>query len=165
MTVTVTLVVGRDGSTSMGGSSQGISTPADKKRFLERRRLADCIIIGGNTARAEGYQRTPVPVVVLSQSLVNPIPGNHLAHLWNLNPVEALERAKRIFGPEIHIESGISIIQELLTANLVDRFELSETDAAGGDHRIDIEQLLDGFEITEESEVDGTRFISAKRKI
>lgn len=164
MTVTVTLVVGQGGSTSKGGSSIGISTPADKAKFLEGRRRADCIIIGGNTARNEPYQRTPVPVIVLSRSLVNPLPGNHLAHLWNLNPAQAVERATRLFGPEIHLESGFSLIEEFLKADLIDRLELSETQIAGGDDYIDVQELLARFEISTISDVDGTRFTSAVRK-
>ena len=165
MTVTLSLVVGFDGSTSKGGSSRGISSPADTERFLERRRSADCIIIGGNTARNEPYQRTPAPLVVLSRSLVNPIPGNHLAHVWNLSAREAIERATRIFGPEIHVEAGLSIIQELLTANLIDRLELSQTNISGGENVIDLQSLLAQFEVVEVSEVDGTTFTSARRKI
>lgn len=165
MTVTLSLVVGVDGSTSKGGSSRGISSPADTARFLERRRGADCIIIGGNTARNEPYQRTPAPLVVLSRSLVNPIPGNHRAHMWNLSPREAIERATRIYGPEIHIEAGLSIIQELLDENLIDRLELSETDISGGENVINLQSLLAKFDVVDVTEVDGTKFTSARKKI
>lgn len=86
MTVTVTLVVGSDGSTTKDGSSAGVTTAADRSEFLARRRTADCILIGGNTARTEPYHRTPVPVVVISRSLINPLADNRLAHCWNLSP-------------------------------------------------------------------------------
>ena len=163
MTVTVTLVVGADGSTSKNGNSAGVSSAADRSAFLARRRTADCILVGGNTARTEPYHRTPVPVVVLSKSLINPLADNRLAHCWNLSPVKAVERAKSTFGPDIHIEAGASIIRELLNANLVDALELSITDVTGGDDVIDISELLSHFSNQSEKTISGTRFISARR--
>jgi riboflavin biosynthesis pyrimidine reductase len=163
MTVTVTLVVGADGSTSKSGNSAGVSSAADRSAFLARRRTADCILIGGNTARTEPYHRTPVPVVVLSKSLINPLADNRLAHCWNLSPVKAVERATTTFGPDIHIEAGASIIRELLNANLVDALELSITDVTGGDDVIDISELLSHFSNQSEKTISGTRFISARR--
>lgn len=163
MTVTVTLVVGADGSTSKSGSSAGVSSAADRSAFLARRRTADCILIGGNTARTEPYHRTPVPVVVLSKSLINPLADNRLAHCWNLSPVKAVERAKTTFGPDIHVEAGASIIRDLLNANLVDALELSITEVTGGDDVIDIEELLSHFSHQSEKNDSGTRFISARK--
>jgi riboflavin biosynthesis pyrimidine reductase len=163
MTVTVTLVVGADGSTSKSGNSAGVSSAADRSAFLARRRTADCILIGGNTARTEPYHRTPVPVVVLSKSLINPLADNRLAHCWNLSPVKAVERAKTTFGPDIHVEAGASIIRDLLNANLVDALELSITEVTGGDDVIDIEELLSHFSHQSEKIDSGTRFISARK--
>lgn len=163
MTVTVTLVVGADGSTSKHGNSAGVSSAADRSTFLARRRLADCILIGGNTARSEPYHRTPVPVVVLSKSLINPLADNRLAHCWNLSPVKAIERACTTFGPNIHVEAGVGIIQQLIAANLVDALELSITEVTGGEDLIDISELLSHFPNQSERLDAGTRFISAHK--
>jgi riboflavin biosynthesis pyrimidine reductase len=163
MAVTVTLVVGADGSTSKGGNSSGVSSAADRSAFLARRRLADCILIGGNTARNEPYHRTPVPVVVLSKSLINPLANNRLAHCWNLAPAKAIERAEKTFGSNIHVEAGVAIIQELIDAGLVDVLELSITDVTGGEDVIDVKQLLSHFSISEEKIESGTHFISARK--
>jgi riboflavin biosynthesis pyrimidine reductase len=163
MTVTVTLVAGSDGSTSKGGNSAGVSSAADRTSFLARRRAADCILIGGNTARTEPYQRTPVPVVVISKSLINPLANNRLAHCWNLTPVKALDRAIKTFGPNVHVEAGASIIDELLSAGRVDALELSITEVSGGEDKVDLAKLLSYFSQQSEKIVDGTRFISASK--
>jgi riboflavin biosynthesis pyrimidine reductase len=163
VTVTVTLVTGVDGSTSKSGSSAGVTSAADHAAFLARRRSADCILIGGNTARTEPYQRTPVPVVVISRSLINPLANNRLAHCWNLSPEKALDRAIRTFGPNIHIEAGVSIINELLAAGRIDALELSITDVSGGEDKINLTQLLNHFPNKSETRINGTRLISAKK--
>ena len=161
MSVVATLVVGADGSTSKESRSAGISSPEDRRIFLQRRREVDVIIVGGNTARHEPYNRTPVPLVVISRSLVNPVQGNHLAMFWNCSPAQAVEKASALFGEKILIEGGVSMINELISHNLIDRLELSVTPATGGDNRIDWEGLLARFKNCQFREVDGTTFYSA----
>ena len=163
MTVSIvaTLVVGSDGSTSKESRSAGVSSPADRKIFLQRRREVDCIIIGGNTARHEPYNRTPVPLVVISRSLVNPVQGNHLALLWNCSPVQAVEKARTQFGEKILIEGGITMINDLVENKIIDRLELSVTQAVGGEDRIDWKALIAQFSLCTSQEIDGTVFYSA----
>jgi riboflavin biosynthesis pyrimidine reductase len=165
MAVIATLVAGRDGSTSKDGTSAGVSSAADRQSFLTRRRDADCILIGGNTARIEPYHRTPVPVVVISKSLINPLADNRLAHCWNLAPEPALDRAIKTFGSRIHIEAGSTILTQLIAAGRVDQLELSITEVVGGQNKIDITTLLSHFTIDSERILDGTRMISASRKL
>lgn len=163
MTVTVTLVTGVDGSTSQAGSSAGVTSEIDRAAFLARRRKADCILIGGKTARTEPYHRAPVPIVVISRSLVNPLAHNPLAHCWNLPPEQALDRAIKTFGPNVHVEAGISVINELLAAGRIDALELSITEVSGGEDKVDLDYLLSHFSHRSEAVADGTRLISARR--
>ena len=121
----------------------------------------DCIIVGGNTARHEPYNRTPVPLVVISRSLVNPVQGNHLALFWNCSPVQAVEKARKLFGDKILIEGGITMINELIDNKVIDRLELSVTQATGGEDRIDWKGLLARFKNYESREVEGTTFYTA----
>ena len=161
MSIVATLVVGSDGSTSKESRSAGVSSTADRQVFLQRRREVDCIIIGGNTARHEPYNRTPVPLVVISRSLVNPVQGNHLALLWNCSPAQAVEKARRQFGEKILIEGGVTMINELIEHGVIEQLELSVTPASGGDERIDWKGLLAHFAHYTSREVEGTTFYSA----
>jgi riboflavin biosynthesis pyrimidine reductase len=161
VSVVATLVVGSDGSTSKESRSAGVSSPEDRKAFLQRRREVDVIIVGGNTARHEPYNRTPVPLVVISRSLVNPVQGNHLALLWNCSPVMAVEKARALFGEKILIEGGISMINELLEHKKIDQLELSVTSATGGENTVDINHLLSHFSQIERREDSETVFYSA----
>jgi riboflavin biosynthesis pyrimidine reductase len=161
VSIVATLVVGSDGSTSKESRSAGVSSVADRQVFLQRRREVDCIIIGGNTARHEPYNRTPVPLVVISRSLVNPVQGNHLAFFWNCSPEQAVEKARRQFGNKILIEGGITMISELIDHGVIDQLELSVTPASGGDERIDWKELLARFSHCTSREIEGTTFYSA----
>ena len=161
MSVVATLVVGSDGSTSKESRSAGVSSPADRQVFLQRRREVDCIIVGGNTARHEPYNRTPVPLIVISRSLVNPVQGNHLAHFWNCSPAQAVEKAQKQFGDKILIEGGVTMINELIDQSIIDELELSVTPASGGQDRVDWKGLIAKFAHCQSREVDGTTFYSA----
>ena len=161
--VIATLVVGSDGSTAKDGSSRGVTSTLDRARFLERRRRVDAILIGGNTARTEPYRKTPVPVVVISTSMVNALADNRQAYWWNASASEALERARRLFGPTILVEAGASIINELIASGEVDRLELSVTQVSGGEDRIDIEKMLSHFARVESVTEGETTFYTATR--
>jgi len=117
--------------------------------------------VGGNTARQEPYNRTPVPLVVISRSLVNPVQGNHLALFWNCSPAKAVEKARTLFGKKILIEGGISMINELISLKLIDQLELSVTPATGGEDTVDITELLSHFAQVSKREEAGTVFYSA----
>lgn len=159
-----TLVMGQDGSTSKNGSSEGVSTNTDRQRFLKRRREFDCIIIGGNTARSERYAITPCPLVVISRHKSNVLISNSNAYWWNIEPKEALAKAKREFGPDILIEAGPNLLNEFLQKGLVDQLEISITPINDGEHLIDLTEALRNFEIVEDQMVEETRFVTAKKR-
>ena len=162
MSVFASLVVGADGSTSKNGSSSGISTGADRTTFLARRRNADFILIGGQTARTEPYHRTPVPVVVASHSMINALADNRLAHWWNLPPVSALEKGVKKFGPNVLVEAGPQLIAELIQARVLDGIYWSITSVTDGEDVINVDELLSNFTSIDRNEIEGTFFIEAK---
>ena len=131
---------------------------------MARRRSADFLLIGGETARLEPYHRTPVPVVISSRSMINSLADNRLAHWWNLSPTDALAKGMKKFGENVLVESGPSIIDELLLNKVLDGIYLSITSITGGENPIDIAALLGNFVEIDRQEVDGTQFIKARKQ-
>jgi riboflavin biosynthesis pyrimidine reductase len=158
VSIIATIVVGADGSSSIGGSSTEVTSAADRTIFLQRRRLVDCIIIGGNTARNEPYSKTPVPLVIVSRQEHPNLPA---AHVWNLDPEDALNRARQEFGENILIEGGASFISYLLEENLVDVLELSVTSATGGADVFDYKKFLSLAQSVSKKVVSDTTFYTA----
>ena len=158
------LVVGSDGSTAKGGNSRGITSGVDRTAFLARRRSADFLLIGGETARVEPYHRTPVPVVISSRSMINSLADNRLAHWWNLSPADALAKGIKKFGENVLVESGPTIIDDLLINKVLDGIYLSITSVTGGENPIDIAALLENFVEIDRQEVEGTQFIEARKQ-
>jgi riboflavin biosynthesis pyrimidine reductase len=164
MAVFASLVVGSDGSTAKGGNSRGITSGVDRTAFLARRRSADFLLIGGETARVEPYHRTPVPVVISSRSMINSLADNRLAHWWNLSPADALAKGVKKFGENVLVESGPTIIDNLILNQALDGIYLSITSVTGGEDQIDIAALLGNFDEIDRQEVEGTQFIEARKR-
>jgi len=163
MGISASLVVGIEGATAWSDNSAGITTPADRADFLARRKGYDCIIIGGNTARSEPYSRTPVPLVIISRRDIHPVPENPQAHLWNLNIIDAIESARKLFGEEILIEAGASLVSELLSQELIDDLYLTITPVVGSSHFFDWKAALENFNYCQIHEIDGTKFYHARK--
>jgi riboflavin biosynthesis pyrimidine reductase len=163
MAVFASLVVGADGSTTKGGNSRGITSGVDRTAFLARRRSADFLLIGGETARTEPYHRTPVPVVISSRSMINALADNRIAHWWNLSPTAALAKGVAKFGENVLVESGPTIIEELITSRALDGIYLSITEVTNGENPIDIAALLEKFDQINRQQIEGTEFIEARR--
>jgi len=161
VSIVATIVVGADGSSTINGSSTEVTSTADRATFLQRRRLVDCIIIGGNTARNEPYSKTPVPLVVVSRQAHPNLPA---AHVWDLDPKDALTKALQEFGENILIEGGASFISYLLEQNLVDVLELSVTHATGGADIFDYEKFLSLAHSVNKKVVSDTTFYTAEFK-
>ncbi len=56
--VRANMVGSLDGAAEVGGLSGGLSSPGDRRVFWALRTLADVILVGAGTARAEGYRPT-----------------------------------------------------------------------------------------------------------
>jgi riboflavin biosynthesis pyrimidine reductase len=67
------MVCSADGAATLTGRSGGLSSPADRDLFHRLRGVADLILVGASTVRAEGYGPArgddPAPIAVVSGSL------------------------------------------------------------------------------------------------
>jgi dihydrofolate reductase len=102
-----------------------------------------------------------VPLVVVSKQ---PHPNLPKAHVWNLDPRDALQKARQEFGENILIEGGASFISYLLDHKVVDVLELSVTQASGGADLLDYKKYLSLAENVSKSVVADTTFYTAEFK-
>lgn len=116
-----------DGSaTGASGRSGSINSPADKRVFDTLRRLADAIVVGAGTARAEGYGPADRPIVLVSRRAEVPEklraaePGAVL--MATVSQAEHLEDARHLLGDENVLVLGshrVDLVE--LKASLVTR--------------------------------------------
>ena len=158
--VTANLIVGKDGSTSISGSSTPLSTQEDRERFQALRLKNDLILIGGNTARREPYKRTPIPLYILTHTKVRLQPKNQLAKQFSLSAKELISEIGSKFesGKEVInllVEAGPSLLTQMISDSLIDQFYLTINLELTGDNQISIVDLTRSFELVE-SEIVGS---------
>ena len=158
--VTANLIVGKDGSTSISGSSTPLSTQEDRERFQALRLKNDLILIGGNTARREPYKRTPIPLYILTHTKVRLQPKNQLAKQFSLSAKEMIaeictkfENGKEVIN--LLVEAGPSLLTQMISDSLIDLFYLTVNLELTGDNQISISDLTSSFELVE-SEIVGS---------
>lgn len=142
----VNMVSTLDGAASgSDGRSGSINDPADREVFGTLRRLADAVLVGAGTARAEGYRPADVPVVVVSRradvppTLRGAEPGRVL--LATCASAEGLAEAQELLGDEHVLVCGQKRVDlPLLRGRLVARGHVSLL-AEGGPHLL--RDLLD----------------------
>ena len=101
----VNMVSTIDGSaTGSSGRSGSINNATDHRVFHLLRSMADAIVVGAGTARAEGYGPTDRPIVLVSRSggvpdrLRGAEPGAVL--MATVSAAEHLEEARELLGPD-----------------------------------------------------------------
>jgi riboflavin biosynthesis pyrimidine reductase len=161
--VTANLIVGKDGSTSISGSSTPLSTQEDRERFQALRLKNDLILIGGNTARREPYKRTPIPLYILTHTKVRLQPKNQLAKQFSLSIKEMISEIGNKFegGKEVInllVEAGPSLLTQMISDSLIDQFYLTINLELTGDNQISISDLTRSFELVENEIVGSCEF-------
>lgn len=66
--VRLNMVASADGATAIDGRAGGLAAESDRRLFRVMRSLADVILVGGRTMRAERYRPTAVPIAVVSRT-------------------------------------------------------------------------------------------------
>ena len=102
------------------GSSRGISSPDDLAHLVHLRKLADAVVIGGNTARKESYSPTSRFVTyVFSRS--SKVPNGLLRKQFD-NDADLQRSFDELTSAHEHIlvEAGPSLLNKFLLAGLID---------------------------------------------
>jgi riboflavin biosynthesis pyrimidine reductase len=164
MAVIASLVVGSNHATSKNGLSSPLSTPADRERFLERHRGAAAFIIGKKSAAIESYRSSKVPIFIFSRN-TTPLDFEHPL-MQQVTVDRNLYEITRIIDyridGDIVVEAGHSLLMALVKVGAVDLMELSLSPIAGDGDFIDLDELLDSFEIVSDKNVDGTRLLECR---
>jgi len=162
--VLVNMISTVDGATAVGGKSGGLGGPADKKVFAAVRSVADVILVGAGTVRAENYGPDrrlaivtasldlepdarvfagEVPPTVLTSSDADPARRAALAGVANIVDVNEgrrvdLRAALAHFEGVVVCEGGPSLNGQLVADDLVDELclSLSPLLAAGDSPRV-----------------------------
>lgn len=157
--VAANLVLGADGSSTLAGSSAGLSFPADRVRFHQLREGFGAILIGGNTAHNEPYGKTPLPLIVLThRGLPTRLQGNSQAVAWNMPLAQAVQRAESRYG-DLLIEAGPVLVKSALAQGLVTDLYLTLSHATGGENLVEATQLVVGADELSREEVEGGLFL------
>ncbi|MGI9194899.1 MAG: RibD family protein [Candidatus Nanopelagicus sp.] len=166
---TANLVVGADGSTTLAGSSIGLSTDEDRRRFHELRSKNDLILIGGNTARREPYKRTPIPLYILTHTKVRLQPKNQLAKQFALTPAEMINELKSSFNPDkttpinLLVEAGPVLLQNMIKEGLIENLYLTVNLEKTGENSISIKDLTNSFELISREHIAPCDFFFYKK--
>ncbi len=167
---TANLIVGKSGATTLAGSSIGLSTEEDRRRFKLLREESDLIIIGGNTARREPYKRTPVPLYILTHSKVRLQPKNQLAKQFLMPPAQLFKEISENFPPiddtcaiKVLVEAGPVLLQSLIDQGLIDHLHLTTNIVKDGENRISVKELTSNFKLTRQEIIEEAKFERYKK--
>jgi riboflavin biosynthesis pyrimidine reductase len=163
MSVIATLNVGRNGATSKDGSSEAISSPADRQRFLALHRSAGSFLVGRNSYVAERYSSPNTQIFILSESGL-PIAGapENVTIIAGSSLIESAREIHKKGTHPIVVEAGISLLVPLIESGCIEELELSISPIDGDAHFIDVETILAHFQIIEDANIDGTRLLKCR---
>jgi dihydrofolate reductase len=165
MSVIATINVGANGATSLNGSSRGLSTPADRTAFLALHRSAGSYLLGYRSFIAEQYSPSQTPIIILTRGN-REIAGRDDVTLFKVEGdlKTSIPLLKEKFPQPILVESGVTLLTELINAGCIEELYLNSTPINGDGHFVDIEELLQNFEIISEELQDGTTLRKCRYK-
>jgi riboflavin biosynthesis pyrimidine reductase len=162
MSVIATLNIGANGSTSMAGSSVGLSTPEDRQRFLALHRRAGAYVLGRNSATSELYTTAKVPIFILSRDAQSqPINGEKIINVAQ-GLQSAMREIKAKYPAPIVVEAGPTLLMALVSQGCIEEIELSFSPLVGDGDFINDVELLAQFTIIVDEKVNGTRLLHGR---
>lgn len=164
MSVIATLNIGANGATSLVGSSAGISSAADRERFLALHRRAGVHLTGSKSASSELYSASTIPLLILSRSS-----GGNLSERGEIVQTtpglqSVMRDIKARFPSPVVVEAGANLLMALVKQGCIEEIELSISPLLGDGNFIDQAELLHHFTITSDETIDGTQLLRGRYK-
>lgn len=153
--VLANMVIGANGATSLDHDSAALSTPADRKRFHEIRKMSTALVVGGNTFRREHYSKAPMPVYVATQT---PTSSTSTSIFIVAAPEIVVRKALEDSNGAVLIEGGIRFIAPLLAKGVIDRLFLTRSPISGDGDFFDFENLHRNYQLDSSNKVDDVTF-------
>ena len=153
--VLANMVIGANGATSLNHDSAELSSPADRKRFHEIRKMSTALVVGGNTFRREHYSKAPMPVYVATQT---PTSSTSTSIFIVAAPEIVVRKALEDSNGAVLIEGGIRFIAPLLAKGVIDRLFLTRSPISGDGDFFDFENLHRNYQLEISNKVDDVTF-------
>ena len=146
------LIMGKNGATTLDGSSYALSFPADKEQMQKIRGIAGAILVGGATYRSEPYQSLDRPVLVSSAKGAD-LPKPRFGEILNLSPGDLADFALKNYASPVLVEGGRDFLMPLLKARKISRMYLTVSETSGDDRFVDYSQLTSGMTLKARTEI------------
>jgi riboflavin biosynthesis pyrimidine reductase len=102
-------------------------------------------------------------VITRSGQIPESVRTNPNAHIWELDPISAVDKALKELGGTVLVEAGMSLIQELLVANKINELYLTLSKISGGENVYDLSALTREFTVESSEKIDGETFLKLIR--
>ena len=140
--------MGKNGATTLEGSSYGLSFPADKEHMRNIRGIAGAILVGGITYRSEPYQSLDKPVLV-SSTKATELSNPRFGEILNLSPLDLADYALERYPTPVLVEGGRDFLLPLLKSRKISKMYLTVSETSGDDRFVDYFQLTAGMKLKE----------------
>lgn len=166
MAVIASFLIGANEASTLGGKSEPLSTPADRRRFLARHRSAGAFIIGKQSAEIESYEKNTKPIFVFTRKLAALHFSHPLMQQVNVDSdlAEVTRRIDQRIEGDVVVEAGGQLLLAMIGVGAIDYLELTISPVNGDGHFIARDELLRDFTIITDEEIDGTRLLQCRYK-
>jgi ribosomal protein L30E len=162
MSVIATLNIGANGATSLAGSSVGLSTAEDRKRFLALHRRAGAYVLGQKSAANELYTSSAAPVIILSRTLESRMKDGQEIINSSVGLEVVMRAIKTRFPAPIVVEAGPSLLLALVKKGCIEEIELSLSPIDGDGDFIDQSEITSHFTMLSDDTIKGTRLLHGR---
>ena len=127
--IVMSMISTADGAVSLEGNSALLGGPTDREIFLHLHRSADCVLVGAETVRQDGYSPLPAQQVLVVVSETGDLGRNAVALTASGNTRivggDVRDIVRDLPGRLCVLEGGPNLNAQMLAADLVDEICLT----------------------------------------